>query len=99
MSMRNWQEEGVRLAGALVDAVEIIPQALPLIRPRKDRKEIERFLVRRGGPLPSQEALQSLEAALIAASMMQPKAKRGYSRSSGASSGGGFSTSSSSKVS
>jgi len=58
----DWQEEGIRLAGMLVDAVEIIHAALPYIRDRRHRKELEQFLTSSGrGPLPSGEALHALE--------------------------------------
>ena len=78
MSNQNWQEEGVRLAGMLVDAVEIIHAALPQIKDPAQRAEIERFLSARGRePLPSPTALQALEAAVIAALMMQRKNQRG----------------------
>jgi hypothetical protein len=76
MSMRNWQEEGVRLAGVLVDAVEIIHEALPQVRNPGHRAEIERFLASGGkAPLPSEEALRSLEGAVIAVRMMSRKEK------------------------
>lgn len=73
MSMRNWQEEGIRLAGVLVNAVEIIHEALPHVKHRQHLKEIEHFLAEGAGPCPSPEALQSLEAAIIAARMMSQK--------------------------
>jgi len=76
MTMKHWQEEGVRLAGMLVDAVEIIHEALPLIHQQKHRHEIERFLVGGSAPFPSPEALLSLEAAIIAARMMSQKERR-----------------------
>jgi hypothetical protein len=76
MTMKHWQEDGVRLAGMLVDAVEIIHQALPLIHQKQHRREIERFLAGGSAPFPSPEALLSLEAAIIAARMMSQKERR-----------------------
>ena len=76
MTMKHWQEENVRLAGMLVDAVEIIHQALPLIHQQQHRHEIERFLAGGSAPFPSPEALLSLEAAIIAARMMSQKEGR-----------------------
>jgi hypothetical protein len=76
MTMKYWQEDGVRLAGMLVDAVEIIHQALPLIHQQQHRHEIERFLASGSAPFPSPEALLSLEAAIIAARMMSQKERR-----------------------
>ena len=60
MTMKHWQEDGVRLAGILVDAVEIIHQALPLVHQQQHRHEIERFLAGGSAPFPSPEALLSL---------------------------------------
>lgn len=76
MTMKHWQEDGVRLAGMLVDAVEIIHQALPLIHQQPHRHEIERFLVGGLAPFPSPEARLSLEAAIIAAGMMRQKERK-----------------------
>ena len=73
----DWQEEGIRLAGMLVDAVEIIHAALPYIRDRRHRKELEQFLTSSGrGPLPSGEALHALETAVIAVMMRTQKERR-----------------------
>ncbi|MBC8496208.1 MAG: hypothetical protein H8D37_00970 [Chloroflexi bacterium] len=67
----NWQEEGIRLAGMLVNAVEIIHEALPHVKNRAHRREIQRYLTRSGkGAFPSPEALRSLEAGIIATRMM-----------------------------
>jgi len=69
--MNNWQEGGIRLAGMLVNAVEIIQEALPHIKNRPHRREIRCYLAGRGkGALPSPEALRSLEAGIIASRMM-----------------------------
>ena len=69
--MNSWQEEGVRLAGMLVNAVEIINQALPHIKNRSHRQEIQRYLAGGArGSFPSLLALRSLEAAIIASRMM-----------------------------
>jgi len=76
MTIKHWQEDGVRLAGMLVDAVEIIHQALPLIQQPQHRHKIERFLAGSSAPFPSPEALRSLEAAIIAARMMSQKERR-----------------------
>jgi len=76
MTMKHWQEDGVRLAGLLVDAVEIIHEALPLIHQKQHRREIKRFLAGGSAPFPSPEALLSLEAAIIAARMMRQKERR-----------------------
>ena len=74
MSMQNWQEKGIRLAGMLVDAVEIIHAALPQMKNPAHRTEIERYLASSGkGPLPSPAALEALEGALIAVLMMSRK--------------------------
>lgn len=66
----DWQEEGVRLGGILVDAAEIVQQALPRIKKAKHRKEIEDFIHGKG-KFPSREALKSLEAAVIAIKMQE----------------------------
>ena len=69
--MNNWQEEGIRLAGMLVNAVEIIHEALPHVKNRAHRREIQRYLASGGkGAFPSPEALRSLEAGIIASRMM-----------------------------
>ena len=69
--MNNWQEEGIRLAGMLVNAVEIIHEALPHVKNRAHRREIQRYLAGGGKePLPSPKALRSLEAGIIATMMM-----------------------------
>ena len=69
--MNNWQEEGIRLAGMLVNAVEIINQALPHIKNRAHRRDIQHYLTRGSkGAFPCPEALRSLEAGIIASRMM-----------------------------
>jgi len=70
-TMNNWQEGGIRLAGMLVYAMEIIQEALPHVRNRAHRREIQRYLAGGGkGAFPSPEALRSLEAGIIASRMM-----------------------------
>ncbi|MBL7163832.1 MAG: hypothetical protein ISS57_14625 [Anaerolineales bacterium] len=72
--MNNWQEGGIRLAGMLVNAVEIIQEALPHVRNRAHRREIQRYLAGgEKGVLPSPEALRSLEAGIIASRMMSQR--------------------------
>jgi hypothetical protein len=71
-NFKDWQENGICLAGILVDAVEVIQAALPLVKDRRHRKEIERFL-RGKSHLPSRAVLESLEAAIIANMMMRAK--------------------------
>ncbi|MBL7163249.1 MAG: hypothetical protein ISS57_11630 [Anaerolineales bacterium] len=72
--MNNWQEEGVRLAGMLVDAVDIIHAALPYVKDPAYRQEIQDYLAGGGKNLfPSPEVLRSLEAGIIAISMMSQK--------------------------
>ena len=72
--MKNWQEEGVRLAGMLVDAVDIIHAALPHVKDPAHRREIQGYLAGGGkSPFPLPEALRSLEAGIIAISMMNQK--------------------------
>ena len=72
--MNTWQEEGIRLAGMLVNAVEIINQALPHVKNQAHRREIRRYLASGGkGSLPSPQALRSLEAGIIASRMMSQK--------------------------
>ncbi len=69
--MNNWQEEGIRLAGMLVNAVEIIHEALPQVKNQAHRREIQRYLTSGGkGSFPSPNALRSLEAGIIASRMM-----------------------------
>jgi hypothetical protein len=69
--MNTWQEEGIRLAGMLVNAVEIINQALPHIKIQEHRQEIQRYLTCGGkNTFPSSQALRSLEAGIIASRMM-----------------------------
>jgi hypothetical protein len=69
--MNNRQEEGIRLAGMLVNAVEIIQEALPHIKNRAHRREIRCYLAGgEKGALPSSDALRSLEAGIIASRMM-----------------------------
>jgi len=76
--MKNWQEEGVRLAGMLVDAVDIIHAALPHVKDPAHRREIQAYLARgEKGLFPSPEALRSLEAGIIAVSMMSQKGQGG----------------------
>ena len=76
--MNTWQEEGIRLAGMLVNAVEIINQALPHVKNRAHRREIQRYLASGGeGSLPSPQALRSLEAGIIASRMMSQKEQGG----------------------
>jgi hypothetical protein len=67
MTMKHWQEEGIRLAGMLIDAVEIIHLALPRIHQKQHRRVIEHFLTDGSARFPSPEALRLLEAAIIAA--------------------------------
>ena len=76
--MNTWQEEGIRLAGMLVNAVEIINQALPHIKIQEHRQEIQRYLT--GGEkdrFPSSQALRSLEAGIIASRMMNQQEQGG----------------------
>ncbi len=69
--MTNWQAEGIRLVGMLVDAVDIIHAALPHVKDPAYRREIQDYLAGGGkGLFPSPEALRSLEAGIIAVSMM-----------------------------
>ncbi len=76
--MNTWQEEGIRLAGMLVNAVEIINQALPHVKNRAHRREIQRYLAGGGkGSLPSPQALRSLETGIIATRMMSQKGQGG----------------------
>ena len=74
--MNTWQEEGIRLAGMLVNAVEIINQSLPHVKNRGHRREIQRYLAGGGkGSLPSPQALRSLETGIIASRMMSQKGR------------------------
>ena len=72
--MNTWQEEGIRLAGMLVNAVEIINQALPHIKIQEHRQEIQRYLTSgEKDTFPSSQALRSLESGIIASRMMSQK--------------------------
>jgi len=76
MKMNTWQEEGIRLAGMLVNAVEIINQSLPHVKNQAHCLEIKRYLAGGGkGSLPSPQALRSLEAGIIASRMMSQKGR------------------------
>jgi len=77
MSKQNWQEKGVRLAGVLVDAAAIVQEALMSVKSPYHRAEIECFLEGGEGSLPSQEALEALEAAIIGNRMMARKSRKG----------------------
>ncbi len=62
--MGDWQESGkIRLAGMAFDMIELVHAALPLVKKKRCKSEIEAYLS--GGKYPSQEALEALEAAII----------------------------------
>lgn len=66
----NNQREGIRLAGMVVDAVQVIHDAIPRVN-ENYRHEIKEYLAYDGNaPMPSTEALKALEAAIVASRMM-----------------------------
>ena len=61
--------EYVYVGGKRFRVEELIEAALPRIRPQRLREEIEAF--RRGGPWPSEEALEALKAAIYEVAMLR----------------------------
>jgi hypothetical protein len=55
----------------LLDAVEVVREALPFIKNAAHRAQVESYL--EGGPWPSDAAMRSLEAAVIASQMARKK--------------------------
>jgi len=70
--LRKWQSSGkVRLGRMLLDAIEVVRDALPFVKNAVHRAEIENYL--EGGAWPSDAAMRSLEAAVIASQIAREK--------------------------
>ena len=69
MSINDQSTGKARFGRLLVDAIELVREALKYIKDKKLRAEIERYLS--GGEFPSDEALEALEAAILTVMMMR----------------------------